>query len=126
MEVQLTEGVRVRVRHFARVRKDYGAYRVILSFMSDFPHKNKVLKDYYVWLTDIFTDDYLGISRKTTEMDFKTVALALARKRFDECDKVPPEEGLDASNERGIIMIKDAKNYIHPVEISNDKPAETN
>lgn len=116
MEIQLTDGVRAKVSHFAQVRKDYEAYRVIVSFISDQPDKNRLIKDYYIWLTDIFTDDFLRIRWKTTENDFKKVALALAKKRFDECGEVPPEEGLDASNERGINKIADAKNYIHPVE----------
>lgn len=116
MEVQLTTGVRAKASHFARVRKDHEAYRVIVSYISDHPDKDRLIKDYYVWLTDVFTDDFLKIRRKTTEDDFKNVALALAKKRFDECGEVPPEEGLDASNERGILKIQDAKNYIHPVE----------
>jgi len=119
MEDQLTRGARVKVSHFVQVRKDHGAYRVILSFISDEPDKNRLLKDYYVWLTDIFTDDFLRIRRKTTENDYKTVALTLAKGRFEDCgNEVPPEDGLDASNERGINKISDAKNFVHPVERS--------
>lgn len=118
MEIQLTDGVRAKASHFARVRKDYEAYRVIVSFISDRSDKNRLIKDYYVWLTDIFADDFLRIHRKTTQDDFERVALAFAKKRFEECGEVPPEEGLDASNERGINKIADAKNYVHPVEQS--------
>lgn len=119
MELELIEGVRVKVSHFALVRKDYEVYRVVLDFISDQPDKNRLIKEYYVWLTDVFTDDFLHIRRKTTEDDFITVALALAKQRFDDCGEVPPEEGLNASNEHGIIRISDAKNYIHPVEKNN-------
>lgn len=118
MELDLTEGVRVKVSHFALVRQDYEVYRVVLNFISDQPDKNRLIKEYYVWLTNIFTDDFLHIRRKTTEDDFKTVALALAKQRFDACGEVPPEEGLNASNESGVVRIPDAKNFIHPVERS--------
>ena len=116
MELQLIEGVRVKVHHFALVKQDYEVYRVVLHFISDQPDKNRLIKEYYVWLTDVFTDDFLHINRKTTEEDFKTVALALAQKRFDECGDVPPEGGLNASNEEGIVKIPDAINFIHPIE----------
>lgn len=116
MELELTEGVRVKVAHFSRVRQDYGAYRVTLDFISDQPHKNRVIKEYYVWLTDIFTEDFLHIRHSATEEDYEKVALQLAKQRFDSKREVPPENGLDASNERGINKIVDAVNFIHPVE----------
>lgn len=116
MENKLTEGVRVKVAHFARVRQDYGAYRVTLDFISDHPHKNRLIKEYYVWLTDIYTEDFLHIRHSATEEDYKEVALQLAKQRFNNEGEVPPENGLDASNERGINKIADAVNFKHPVE----------
>ena len=118
MELELTVGVRVKVAHFVRVRQDYGAYRVILNFISDQPDKNRLIKEYYVWLTDIFTEDFLHIRQAATEDDYEKVALQLAKQRFDSELEVPPENGLDASNERGINKIVDAVNFIHPVERS--------
>lgn len=118
MELTLTNGVRVKVSHFALVRQDYEIYRVVLDFISDSPDKNRLIKKYYVWLSTVFTDDFLQIRRKTTEDDYKTVALALARQRFDSCEEVPPEDGLEASNGGGVNRVSDAQNFIHPVERS--------
>lgn len=125
-QIVLTEGVRVRAESFVQVKKDHDVYRVTLDFISDFPDKNRLIKHYYVWLTDVFTEDYLRIrDRRPKEEDYSKVALALAEKRFKECDsETPPEEGLDASNERGILKIKDTKNYIHPVERPDDESPE--
>ncbi len=78
MELILTEGVRVKVSNFTLVRQDYEFYRVVLNFISDSPDKNRLIKEYYVWLSTVYTDDFLQIRRKTTEVDYKTVALALA------------------------------------------------
>jgi hypothetical protein len=119
MELELTEGVRVKVAHFARVRQDYGAYRVVLNFISDHPDKNRLIKEYYVWLTDIFTEDFLHIRHGAKKRDYEKVALQLAKQRFDSKLEVPPENGLDASNERGTNRIVDAVNFIHPVEKDN-------
>ena len=118
MELSLVNGVRVKVDHFAMVRQDFGAYRVTLNFISDHPDKNRLIKEYYVWLTDIFTEDFLRLRRNATEDDYKEVALKLAKQRFDSESEVPPEEGLDASNERGVNRVNDAKNFIHLVEKS--------
>ncbi len=119
MELELTSGMRVKVAHFARVRQDYGVYRVILNFISYQPDKNRLIKEYYVWLTDIFTEDFLHIRHSAKEEDYGQVALQLAKQRFDSEREVPPENGLDASNERGINRIVDAVNFIHPVERDN-------
>lgn len=117
MELKLAEGVRVKVSHFSRVRQGYGAYRVTLDFISDQPHENRIIKEYYIWLTDIFTEDFLHIRHSATAEDYEKVALQLAQQRFDSESEVPPENGLDASNERGINKIIDAVNFKHPVEI---------
>lgn len=116
MEINLMPGVRVKAVHFALVRQDYEFYRVALNFLSDSPDKNRLIKQYYVWLSQRYVDDTLRIRRKTTQQDYEKVALNLAKQRFDKYQEVPPETGLDVSQERGIIPISDAQNYIHPVE----------
>lgn len=116
MELDLTEGVRVKVSHFALVRQDYEFYRVVLHFISDQPNKNRLIKEYYVWLSQRYVDDELHIRRKTTQEDYEKIALQLAKKRFDKYGEVPPETGLDVSQDRGMIPVPDAQNYIHPVE----------
>lgn len=119
-EIQLVPGVRLKVSNFVRVRKDCDVYRLVLDYISDQPEKNHLIKHYYVWLTDVFTEDYLKTSnRHLTEDDYNNVALTLAKDRFVNCgNEVPPEEGLDASSERGVNRVADAKNFIHPVEES--------
>lgn len=116
MELKLASDVKVRATHFALVRQDYEFYRIVLSFISDSPDKNRLIKEYYVWLSQRYVDDTLRIRRETTRQDYEAVALRLAKHRFDKYHAVPPETGLDVSQERGIIPIADAQNYIHPVE----------
>jgi hypothetical protein len=116
MEIELTTGIRVRTSHFTLVRQDFEIYRLVLNFISDSPDKNRLIKEYYVWLSERYVEDVLHIIGDVVQVDYEKVALGLAEQRFNKLKEVPPETGLDVSQERGIIPVADATNYIHPVE----------
>lgn len=115
-EVRLAEGVRLKAHHFAAVRQDYEFYRIVLHFISDIPDRDRLIKEYFVWLSERYVDDYLHLRRATTQQDYEKVALELAAQRFNLRREVPEETGLDVSQDRGVIPVADVAHYTHPIE----------
>lgn len=99
-----------------QVRKNYPVYRILVSIYSDIPDKNMLVKHYYVWMTEDFASDALHLNTVPNDNDYALSALQELAGRFEASDGVPPENGLDCSNERGAVTIMDAENFIHPVE----------
>lgn len=109
----LNDAVTIETAHFARVKKDADVFRVIVNFNSN----GDLIKEYYVWLTDIFTEDRLRLKRSAEQSDYEKIALDLAEESFIKNNRsVPVETGLDASNKRGVQKVEHAKGCIHPVE----------
>lgn len=100
-----------------QVREDYPVYRVLVHIYSDVPEKNMLIKHYYVWMTEDFVSDALHMKEQPKDKDYALAALQELAGRFEANNgNTPPENGLDCSNESGVVTIPDAENYTHPVE----------
>jgi len=103
-EKTLVEGVRVKIQLATPVKEGSENWRVILDFISDWPEQNRLIKEYYVW-----------ISGKDIESAGK-FALDLAQKRFKASNnQVPVENGIYCSEVDGEVVV-DPKSFTHPLE----------
>ena len=119
MQTDLTTGVRATTStdDVVQVKKNYPIYRILVHIYSDVPQKNMLIKDYYVWMTEDFASDALHMREALQDKDYALAALQELVGRFmDNDNEVPPENGIDCSNENGVVPIMDAENYVHPVE----------
>jgi hypothetical protein len=98
------------------VEKDHPVRRVIIHFYSDLLVEGALIKDYYVWLTEDYTCDALHLETKPTDNEYALAALQETSRRSQDCDYgVPPENGLDCSNSRGIIHVDNVDEYAYPL-----------
>ena len=119
MDRNLVDGVHASASNadVVRVRKGYDVYRVLVHIYSDIPTKDALIKNYYVWMTEEFASDSLHQTAKLGDHEYVMAALQeLSGRYFGNSNEVPPENGLDCSNERGVIPINDAEHDVHPVE----------
>lgn len=113
-EIQLIEYVCAVIKHSCLVKEGADAWRVIVSFISDYPDKNRTIKDYYVWVTGEYLEDKAKLSADIRSAG--KFALDLAKKRFEESgNQVPVENGVSCSNKEGIIFVG-PKEFTHPAE----------
>ena len=113
-EMQLVENVRIKIGHSCQVKKGTDVWRVIVNFISDFPDKDRLIKEYFVWVTDDYLEDKAGLIPNLESAE--KFALIFVKKRFIKSScQVPIENGVTCSVEGGVAII-DPKNYIHPVE----------
>lgn len=113
-EMQLLENVRIKIGHSCQVKKDADVWRVIVDFISDFPDKERLIKEYFVWVTDDYLDDNAGLTPNIESAE--KFALNFVKKRFIKLNnQIPIENGASCSVEEGVIIV-DPKNYIHPIE----------
>lgn len=113
-EVQLVENVRAVLKDSVPVKEGSEVWRVRVSYVSDFPSKDRLIKDYYIWVTGLYLEDQAKLlaDRKSAEK----FALGFAKRRFEESgSKVPKENGAFCSNEGGMIFV-DPTEFIHPEE----------
>lgn len=104
----------MELKHSTPVREGEETWRVIISYISDFPHKNRLIKDYYIWVTGEYLEDRAYLSADIESA--KKFSLEIAQKRFVESNnQVPIENGVSCSNEEGIIFVN-PKEFIHPKE----------
>ena len=112
--LQLLDDLKIVTSHYCQVRDGAEVWRVVLSFISDIPDKNRLIKEYYVWVTG----DYLNQKEQTVpNIDLAVhFALRLAQKRFVESgNQVPIENGISCSLEDGELIVN-PRSFVHPVE----------
>lgn len=112
--IKLSEGLRLIAGHMCLVKEGVEAWRVIIKFISDSPEQNRLIKDYFVWVTGEYLEDKAQLS--ADEESAEKFALDLAKKRYEESgNQVPVENGISCSNKDGIIIVN-PKTYIHSSE----------
>ena len=101
-----------------QVRTGYPVYRILIHIYSDIPDKNMLIKNYYVWMTEDFASDSLHLKKVPDDNDYALAALQELSGRYlaKPEGKIPSENGLDCSNEHGVVTLNNAENYVHPVE----------
>lgn len=103
-QIRLTENLRVELKHSAPVKEGAEAWRIIVSFISDYPDKDRIIKDYYIWVTGEYLEDRANLTADIESA--KKFALTWAKKRFEECDnQVPLESGISCSNKEGLVFV---------------------
>lgn len=112
--IELVDGVRAEIFAVHPVKEGSEVWRVTIKFMSDQPEANKLIKEYYVWVTGEYLEDKARMDANTDSA--QEFALSLVKKRFEESGKqVPIENGISCSNKEGIIIVN-PKEFIHPQE----------
>ena len=112
--ITLTQGLRIAIGHSCPVREGVEAWRVIIKFISDSPEQNKLIKDYFIWVTGEYLEDKAKLS--ADEESAGRFSLDLAKKRYEESgNQVPVENGISCSNKDGMIIVN-PKTYIHSSE----------
>ena len=113
-EIQLIEYVRAVVKHSCPVKEGSEVWRIIVAYISDYPDKNRTIKDYYIWVTGEYLEDKTEFSADIKSAE--KFALDLAKKRFKESgNQVPIENGISCSNNEGVVLVG-PKEFIHPEE----------
>jgi hypothetical protein len=113
-EIQLIDNIRVKIKHACPVKEGSEAWRVIVSLISDYPDKDRIIKDYSVWVTGEYLEDKAELSADINSAE--KFALDLAKKRFEESGKkVPVENGVSCSNREGVVFVS-PKEFVHPRE----------
>lgn len=108
------------------VRLKRADYRVIVNFISDSPHKDRLIKEYYVWLDENYAHTVLSKAGKKHleqegkihKVDIAIAAMKIAQDRYKESGNETPSEDGAFWNYKEIELIDDAKNFIHPAEKS--------
>lgn len=117
-EKTLVEGVRVKVQHVAPVKEGTEVWRVIVDFISDQPDPDRLIKEYFVWVSGEYLEDKAGLEADGEAA--KKFALRWTAKRFKESgNEVPVENGIYCSEVDGEVIV-DPKSFIHPAE-KNDR-----
>ena len=112
--MQLLENLRIKIKHSCQVKESANVWRVIVDFISDFLDKNKLIKEYFVWVTDEYLEDKAALSPDIESAE--KFALNFVKKRFIKSgNQIPIENGASCSAKEGVTIV-DPKNYIHPVE----------
>lgn len=112
--IQLLENLRIEIGHSCQVREGAEAWRVIINFISDYPDKNRIVKEYFVWVTGEYLRD-----KESVEPDImvaENFALEVTKKRFIESgNQTPVENGISCSRFENVVIVN-PKTYIHPME----------
>lgn len=113
-EIELINNIRIKILHVVPVKEYVEAWRIIVSFISDYPEKNKLIKEYFVWVTGEYLEDKAKLSADINSA--QKFALDLSKKRFEESgNQLPVENGISCSNEEGITIVA-PKFFVHPKE----------
>lgn len=112
--IELVSGVRAIVNSTYPIKEGTEIWRVLVKFISDIPEKNKVIKDYYIWITGEYLEDKAKLQANTESAE--NFALTFAKRRFGESgNQVPIENGVSCSLKEGIVIVN-PKEFIHPAE----------
>lgn len=113
-EIELIKNLRVKILHAVPIKENAEAWRIIVSFISDYPENNKLIKEYFVWVTGEYLEDKAKLSADINSAQKFT--LSFAKKRFEESgNQIPVENGVSCSNEEGVVIV-DPKFFVHPKE----------
>src|SRR3989344_1913782 len=109
----LDEHLKIRVKHIVPVKPNAEAWRIIVDFISDFPEENRIIKEYYVWVTGEYLEDKGKLSANIESA--QNFALQFAKMRYEKSNhQIPIENGTSLSNSEGVVV--DPKEYVHPEE----------
>jgi len=113
-EIELIKNLRIKIGHVVPLKEGIETWRIIIEFISDFPEKDKLAKEYFIWVTGEYLEDK---AKLTADMNSaQEFGLSFAKKRFEESgNQIPVENGVSCSNEEGVVMV-DPKFFIHPKE----------
>lgn len=112
--IELVSGVRAEILAVHPVKEGLEVWRVTIRFISDQPEVNKLIKEYYIWVTGEYLEDKAHLEANIDSA--QEFALSLVKKRFEESGKqVPVENGISCSNKEGIVIVN-PKEFIHPQE----------
>ncbi len=115
-QIVLSPNVLLRSVNIVPVKEGSEVWRIILAFISDYPSKNKLIKEYFVWVTGEYLEDYAKLS--ATIESAEKFAFVIAQKRFhDSGNEVPIENGISCSNNDGIVFVN-PKYYLYPEELT--------
>lgn len=112
--ILLVENLRIEVGNSVPIKEGVEAWRVIVRFVSDSPEQNRLIKEYFVWVTGEYLEDKAQLSAYKESAE--KFALDMAKKRFEESGKqTPVENGISCNNKDGMIIVN-PKTYVHPLE----------
>ena len=110
-EIKLIDNFRIVIRSLIPMKKNVEIWCIIVSFVSDFPEKNKFLKEYYIWVTGEYLEDKLHLPADINSA--QKFALEFAKKRFEKSgNQIPIENGVFCSNKEGIAIV-DPKFFVY-------------
>ena len=61
-EMQLVENVRIKISHSCQIKEGVDVWRVIVDLISDYPDKDRLIKEYFVWVTDEYLEDKANLT----------------------------------------------------------------
>lgn len=113
-EVLLARCVRAVVKHddIHPIRNGNESRRVRVRILSDYPEENRLIKYYYVWITEEYV--HLNYKDELSDELASKIALGVVQKRFTENNnETPIEDGISLSDSEEIIV--DPKKFTHPL-----------
>jgi hypothetical protein len=127
MERQLTPGVKITVldNGVVPLRLNGNDFRVIVNFMSDVPDKNRLIKEYFIWLDERKVIASLGLDKDEVakqgldNAEIAKAAMNVAQENYEaNGNNTPSNDGIFCTPAGSEEKIYDAKNFVHPVEKS--------
>lgn len=109
-----TYGVRIVTNHITKEGRADDVQRVIVRFVSDEPDDNRLIKEFYIWLTQVFVQDLLSLQTRAQTNDFLRAAVLIADEQYRKEHQVPPYGGVDCRNEYGgceVVMHPEKYDY---------------
>ena len=79
-----THGIRMVTSHIIKEGRAEDVKRVIVRFVSDEPDDNRLIKEFYIWLTQVFVQDLFSLQTRAQTKDFLRAAI-LVRRSFITC-----------------------------------------
>jgi hypothetical protein len=112
-----THGVRIVTSHIVKEGRADDVQRVIVRFVSDEPDENRLIKEFYIWLTQVFVQDSLPLQTRAETNDFLRVAVLVADEQYHKAHQVPTHGGVDCRNAYGgCEIVTQPKKYNYPVK----------
>lgn len=122
-EKELSPNVRTVTSHIARVSSVQDSYRVIVRFVSDEPDENMLIKEFYIWLTNEYTQDFLEISTRAKPEHFLRAAVMIADAEYAKERQTPKLGGVDCRNYWGACKaVENPTQYTYPVKEKPTSP----
>lgn len=111
---ELTSVVRIITSHIVKEGRAEDVQRVIVRFISDEPEADRLIKEFYIWLTNIFVQDYLRLPKRAQQEDFLRAAISVAESEYSVNRDTPRHNGIDCRNS-GSRQVVDPTTYDYPV-----------